>query len=244
MLRCRSATRTQVYLTAELRRRIPRVTRAEGVTNAEIVRRESSTWPGRVMLVAQRLRTPGMSSGPGGHQCSQVTGGHPSLHRATGRSKDLAPPDSRSRERSYLEENLAAREDGEQERLLAAFRVSRQRPVGPPDSVGLVYDGDHDARRVHAEPSQTQDARDQSTFGDPVRRSDDTQPGAPVNLPPEQVRGSTLELSPAMSNNSMLGDVVIAAGQGVSERLPDFWVSHGGRYSHGPHGTDPLRTNQ
>jgi len=76
---------------------------------------------------------------------------------------------------------------------------------------------------VHAEPSQTQDARDQSTFDDPVRRSDDAQPGTPVNLPPEQVRGSALELSPAMSNNSMLGDVVITAGQGVSERLPDFW---------------------
>jgi len=40
MLRCRSATRTQVYLTAELRRRIRRVTRAEGVTPAEIVRHE------------------------------------------------------------------------------------------------------------------------------------------------------------------------------------------------------------
>ncbi len=51
---------------------------------------------------------------------------------------------------------------------------------------------------------------------------------------PEQVRGSTLELGPTMSNSSMLGDVVVAAGQGVSERLPDFWVSHGGRESHGP----------
>jgi len=75
---------------------------------------------------------------------------------------------------------------------------------------------------VHAEPSQTQDARDQSTFGDPVPRSDDAQPGTPVNLPPEQVRGRTLELGPAMSNNSMLGEVVIAAGHKVSERLPDF----------------------
>jgi len=185
-----------------------------------------------------------MSSGPGGHQCSQVPVGHPSLHGATDRSKDLAPPDSRSRERSYLKENLAARKDGEQERLLAAFRVSRQRPVGPPDSVRLVDDGDHDARRVHPEPSQTQDARNQSTFDDPVRRSDDAQPGTPVNLPPEQVRSGTLELGPAMSNNSMLGEVVIAAGQGVSERLPDFWISHGRRDSHGPHGTDPLGTKQ
>lgn len=97
---------------------------------------------------------------------------------------------------------------------------------------------------MHAEPSETQEARDQGTFDDPVRRGDEAQPGAPVNLPPEQVRGSTLELGPTMSNNSMLGDVVVAAGQGVSQRLPDFWVSHGGRYSHGPHGTDPLGTNQ
>ena len=42
--------------------------------------------------------------------------------------------------------------------FLAAFRVPRQRPVGPPDSFGLVYDGDHDARRVPAEPTETQGA--------------------------------------------------------------------------------------
>ncbi len=101
--------------------------------------------------------------------------------------------------------------------FLAAFRVPRQRPVGPPDSFGLVYDGDHDARRVPAEPTETQGARDQGTFDDPVRRGDDAQSGAPVNLAPEQVCGGALELGPAMSNNSMLVDVVVAAGQGVSE---------------------------
>lgn len=39
MLRCMSATRTQVYLTAEQRRRIDELVKAEGVTLAEVVRR-------------------------------------------------------------------------------------------------------------------------------------------------------------------------------------------------------------
>lgn len=39
MLRCMPATRTQVYLTEEQRRRIDALTDAEGVTLAEIVRR-------------------------------------------------------------------------------------------------------------------------------------------------------------------------------------------------------------
>ena len=69
------------------------------------------------------------------------------------------------------------------------------------------------ARRTHRDPG----CSDQGTFDDPVRRGDDAQSGAPVNLAPEQVRGGALELGPAMSNNSMLVDVVVAAGQGVSE---------------------------
>ena len=39
MLRCMSATRTQVYLTAEQRQRIDALAEAEGVTMAEIIRR-------------------------------------------------------------------------------------------------------------------------------------------------------------------------------------------------------------
>jgi predicted DNA-binding protein len=39
MLCCMSATRTQVYLTAEQRRRIDALAAAEGVTMAEIIRR-------------------------------------------------------------------------------------------------------------------------------------------------------------------------------------------------------------
>lgn len=39
MLRCMSATRTQVYLTLDQRRQIDRITAAEGSTLAEVVRR-------------------------------------------------------------------------------------------------------------------------------------------------------------------------------------------------------------
>lgn len=39
MLCCMSATRTQVYLTSEQRRRIDQVVETEGVTLAEVVRR-------------------------------------------------------------------------------------------------------------------------------------------------------------------------------------------------------------
>jgi hypothetical protein len=39
MLCCMGATRTQIYLTEDQRRRIDEVTRAEGVTLAEVVRR-------------------------------------------------------------------------------------------------------------------------------------------------------------------------------------------------------------
>jgi predicted transcriptional regulator len=39
MLRCMSATRTQVYFTEEQRRRLDTLAEAEGVTIAEIVRR-------------------------------------------------------------------------------------------------------------------------------------------------------------------------------------------------------------
>lgn len=39
MLCCMSATRTQVYLTADQRRRIDQLAEAEGVTLAEVVRR-------------------------------------------------------------------------------------------------------------------------------------------------------------------------------------------------------------
>jgi hypothetical protein len=39
MLCCMSATRTQVYLTPDQRRRIDQVAEAEGVTLAEVVRR-------------------------------------------------------------------------------------------------------------------------------------------------------------------------------------------------------------
>jgi hypothetical protein len=39
MLCCMPATRTQVYLTADQRRRIDQVARTEGVTLAEVIRR-------------------------------------------------------------------------------------------------------------------------------------------------------------------------------------------------------------
>jgi predicted DNA-binding protein len=39
MLCCMSATRTQIYLTADQRRRIDEVAEAEGLTLAEVVRR-------------------------------------------------------------------------------------------------------------------------------------------------------------------------------------------------------------
>lgn len=78
------------------------------------------------------------SSGPGRRQCPQVAVGHPPLRRSTGRPQDPASPHSGSRERAYLEQNIVVREEGEQERLLAALQVSRQRPVGQPTRSGSV----------------------------------------------------------------------------------------------------------
>lgn len=48
MLCCMSATRTQVYLTAEQRARIDRIARVEGVTMAEVIRRALQAYLGTV----------------------------------------------------------------------------------------------------------------------------------------------------------------------------------------------------
>lgn len=50
MLCCMSATRTQVYLTEDQRRRIDEVTRTEGVTLAEVVRRAVDAYLDRELV--------------------------------------------------------------------------------------------------------------------------------------------------------------------------------------------------
>ena len=66
---------------------------------------------------------------------------------------------------------------------------------------------------MHAEPGEAQDAGDPSTQHDLVRQGGDVQASAPVDFPPEELRGSTLKLCPPVANNSMLHDVVVAGSE-------------------------------
>ncbi|WP_162606401.1 CopG family transcriptional regulator [Jiangella asiatica] len=50
-----SATRTQIYLTAEQRTRIDEVVRAEGVTLAEVVRRALDAYLDRELVVSEAV---------------------------------------------------------------------------------------------------------------------------------------------------------------------------------------------
>lgn len=52
MLCCMSATRTQIYLTEEQRRRIDEVSLAEGVTLAEVVRRALDAYLNREVVAS------------------------------------------------------------------------------------------------------------------------------------------------------------------------------------------------
>ena len=47
---------------------------------------------------------------------------------------------------------------------------------------------------MHAEPSEAQDAGDPSAHHDLLRRGGDVQAGAPVDLSPEELCGSTWQL--------------------------------------------------
>jgi regulator of protease activity HflC (stomatin/prohibitin superfamily) len=53
MLCCMAATRTQLYLTEEQRRRIDEVTRAEGTTLAEVVRRALDAYLDQILPEAE-----------------------------------------------------------------------------------------------------------------------------------------------------------------------------------------------
>lgn len=65
MLCCMSATRTQIYLTEEQRRRVDEVSRAEGVTLAEVVRRALDAYLDREIVASATVLADTFGADPG-----------------------------------------------------------------------------------------------------------------------------------------------------------------------------------
>ncbi|PZF86236.1 hypothetical protein C1I92_01685 [Jiangella anatolica] len=67
MLCCMSSTRTQIYLTDEQRRRIDEVSRAEGVTLAEVVRRALDAYLDREVVSSDAVLASTFGADPTAH---------------------------------------------------------------------------------------------------------------------------------------------------------------------------------